>query len=257
MVPTEFWNNARAALNRIKPVMMLSEGSIPEHHAKAFDLTYSWNIYDVLDVLLKGKRPVTLLDEIFKNERLQFPVGSLRMRFTTNHDKNAWDAPAVERYGLDGLKLATVLVNTIPGVPLIYTGEEVANEKKLDLFEKVDVNWYRPRELGDIYTRLFHLRKENKALSRGEMIRLSSNNEQDVYAFARVAGDDKVIVILNFSFEARLVSVSVPMVKLFGRKNVALKELFDGQIAEVGGDTKEQLVAAMEPRAYRVFVLQK
>ncbi len=257
MVPTEFWNTARAELDKIKPIMMLSEGSIPEHHAKAFDLTYSWNIYDVLDVLLKGKRPVTLLDEIFKNEQLQFPVGSLRMRFTTNHDKNAWDAPAVERYGLDGLKLATVLVNTIPGIPLIYTGEEVANEKKLDLFEKVDVNWNRSRELGEIYSKLFHLRKENKALARGEMIRLSSNNEQDVYAFARVAGKDKIIVILNFSAEAKLVSVSVPMDKIFGKKRAAMKELFDGQIAEVGGNAKDQLVAAMEPRAYRVFVLQE
>ncbi|MBI5473529.1 MAG: alpha-galactosidase [Ignavibacteriae bacterium] len=256
MVPTDFWDNARAELNKIKPVMMLSEGSIPEHHVKAFDLTYSWNVYDMLDVLLKGKRPVALLDEIFRNEQLQFPVGSLRMRFTTNHDKNAWEAPAIERLGLDGLKLATVLVNTIPGIPMIYTGEEVANDKKLDLFEKVDVDWNRPRELGDIYAKLFHLRQENKALSRGDMIRLTTNSDQDVYAFARVAGNDKVIVVLNFSSEPKLVSVTVPMETIFGKQKIALHELFDEQTVEVSVNSKEQLVSAMEPRAYRVFVLQ-
>ncbi len=256
LVPTDFWNDARRELSTIKPVMMLSEGSIPEHHAQAFDLTYSWNVYDVLDVLLKGKRPVTLLDEIFKNERLQFPVGSLRMRFTTNHDKNAWDAPAITKYGLDGLKLATVLVNTIPGVPMIYTGEEAANDKKLSLFEKVDVDWSRSREVGEICKKLFHLRKENKALSRGEMIRLTTNFEKDVYAFARVAGKDRVMVVLNFSSEPRFASVSVPMDKVFGAtKKVSAKELFDGHVVEIGSETKGQIVLALEPRAYKVFVL--
>lgn len=256
MVPTDFWNDAREELNKIKPVMMLSEGSIPEHHAKAFDLTYSWNVYDALDVLLKGKRPVSLLDEIFRNERLQFPVGSLRMRFTTNHDKNAWDSPAVTRLGLDGLKLATVLVNTIPGVPMIYTGEEVANDKKLELFEKVEVDWNRSREVGEIYKRLFHLRKENKALARGEMIRLTTQFDKDVYAFARVAGKDKIIVVLNFSDEPRFTGVNVPMAKVFGgAKKASLTEFFDGQIVEVSRDTKEQIVVALEPRAYKVFLI--
>lgn len=255
MVPTDFWNDARKVLNKIKPVMMLSEGSIPEHHARAFDLTYSWNIYDVLDVLLKGKRPVALLDEIFKNEYLQFPVGSLRMRFTTNHDKNAWESPAVTRLGLEGLKLATVLINTIPGVPMIYTGEEVANDKKLDLFEKVDIDWNRSREVGDIYKKLFHLRKKNKALARGKMIRLTTQYDKDVFAFARVSGKDRIVVVLNFSDEPRFTGVNVPMTKVFdGARKASLKELFDGQVVEVSKETSEQIVVALEPRAYKVFV---
>ena len=95
LVPTSFWNEARARLNRIKPVMMLSEGSIPEHHMSAFDITYSWNINDQLHPNLSGKRPATTLDQLLRNEYLAFPTGALRLRFTTNHDKNYWDAPAV------------------------------------------------------------------------------------------------------------------------------------------------------------------
>jgi hypothetical protein len=109
LVPTDFWEEARAQLNRIKPVMMISEGSIPEHHVKAFDLTYSWNFYDQIAPLLEGKRPATLVDDLLKRERLQLPTGSLRMRFTTNHDKNAFDAPAVLKFTEPGLRLATVL----------------------------------------------------------------------------------------------------------------------------------------------------
>jgi glycosidase len=258
LVPTDFWNEARRELDTIKPVMMLSEGSIPEHHVQAFDLTYSWNVYDALEVLLKGKRPVSLLDQILKTEQMQFPVGSLRMRFTTNHDKNAWDAPAVTKFGLDGLKLATVLINTLPGVPMIYTGEEVANDRKLDLFDKVEVDWTRPREVGEIFGTLFTLRRKNKALAHGSMIRLESTFEDEVYAFARVAGDDAIIVVLNFGAEARFARIQVPIEKVFGsQKTVLAQDVFDGQQIELSVERGQQIVAALEPRAYKVFVVEK
>ena len=40
-VPIDFWNDARAALNQIKPVFMLAEGQRPEFHEKAFEMTYA------------------------------------------------------------------------------------------------------------------------------------------------------------------------------------------------------------------------
>lgn len=199
MVPTDFWNQARAALDEIKPVMMLSEGSLPEHHVKAFDVTYSWNIYDALDPMLKGARPPDLIDQILRNEALQFPTGSLRMRFTTNHDKNAWDAPATEKFGADAVALGNVLTFTLPGVPLIYTGEEVGNSKRLSLFEKVDVDWSPRRTMGDLFTSLSRLRREHPALVSGSMERLARPGAPGVYAYRRIAGTDTVTVFLNFS----------------------------------------------------------
>jgi len=257
LVPTDFWEAARARLNRIKPIMMLSEGSIPEHHVKAFDLTYSWNIYDALEPLVKEKRPVALLDQILKNERLQFPTGSLRMRFTTNHDKNAWDAPAILRLGPGGLKLATVLINTIPGVPMMYTGEEVANDRKLSLFEKTDVDWSRPHVLGDIYRRLFRLRAEHKALSRGEMIRVGTTDEDRTYAFIRSAGSDRILTVLRFSADTGSVSVDIPMEKLYpGKSSITLNDVFSGRQTIVSREAGEELKLDLEPFGYRVFVVE-
>ena len=258
LVPTDFWEEARAKLDRIKPVMMLSEGSIPEHHMKAFDLTYSWNIYNGLDLLINEKKPATLLDDLLKMESLQFPVGALRMRFNTNHDKNAWDAPAVEKYGMQGLKLSAVLINTIPGVPLIYTGEEVANNKRLGLFEEVDVDWSRSTEMGELYQKLFLLRQIHKAFSRGEMIRVHSDADQDVYAFFRIAGRDKIFAVLNFSHEARMTTLTIPMKQLFARQQKSyLKEIFTGERMEVGDKSPEALTVALEPLDFRVYVLEK
>jgi glycosidase len=258
LVPTDFWEEAREKLNRIKPVMMLSEGSIPEHSIKAFDLTYSWNVYDALDPLLRGKRAAAALDEIFMMERMQYPTGALRMRFNTNHDKNAWDMPAVLKYGKDGLKLTAVLVHTIPGVPMIYTGEEAANDRKLSLFEKVDVDWSRSREMGKLYRTLSLLRRDHKALSRGELLSVPSSIPQDIYAFFRIAGSDKILTVLNFAPEPRLDTLAMPIEKVFpGESNVVLKDIFSGQRMEIGPDVGGRVAVALEPRGFKVFVMDK
>jgi len=255
LVPNDFWEDARAQLNRIKPVMMLAEGSLPEEHVKAFDLTYSWNIYDALDPLLQGKRPVTLIDQILKNEKLQFPTGSLRMRFTTNHDKNAWDAPAVVKFGADGLRLATALVNTLPGVPMIYTGEEVANDRKLSLFEKISVDWSRPRDMGNLWKTLITLRRSHLALSRGDMLRVPSAPDTTVYAFFRAAGTDKVLVVLNFSQAPVAASLSVPMDRIFPRQYSAkMKDVSTGKTIVL--QQGQPLEMALEARGYRIFTYE-
>ncbi len=253
MVPTDFWESARAELDAIRPVMMLSEGSLPEHHVKAFDVTYSWNIYDVLEPLLSGKRPVALIDQILRTEELQFPRGSLRMRFTTNHDKNAWDAPAVKKFGPEGLQLATVLINTLPGVPMIYNGEEVANDRLLDLFEKVDIDWTRPRVVGDIYRALFDLRAQNSALSRGDLVRVTGTAANDVYAFLRTAGKQRIFVMLNFSAEPRRAKLQMPAVEgAVKGGTVKYREVFSGRTWMVSSSGGEVMLT-VEGKGYRVF----
>jgi glycosidase len=206
---------------------------------------------------LQGTRPVTLIDAILKNERLQFPTGSLRMRFTTNHDKNAWDSPAVLKFGREGLALATVLVNTLPGVPMIYTGEEVGNERKLSLFEKVPVDWSQPRTMGDLWKKLFALRKDHKALSRGDMMRVSTSPDSSVDAFVRVAGSDKLFVVLNFSADSIVASFTFPMESLFpGQKQVRMKEALRGgrSLMLQQGMPVE---IPMEGRGYKVYVMEE
>jgi glycosidase len=238
LVPTDFWDAARAALDAVRPVLMLSEGSLPEHHLKAFDLTYSWNIYDALDPMLTGARPPDLIDQILRNEGLQFPKGSLRMRFTTNHDKNAWDAPAVEKFGADGVAMGNVLTFTMPGIPLIYTGEEVGNDRKLSLFEKVDVDWSRPGTMGELFSSLARLRRENPALVRGSMERLARPGEPGVYAFRRTEGADTVSVFLNFGATPATVDGPVG----------AARDAFTGAIVAAGSRL------ALGPRGFRVLV---
>jgi len=175
------------------------------------------------------------------------------MRFTTNHDKNAWDAPALKKFGPEGLRLATVLFNNLTGIPLIYTGEEVANDRMLDLFEKVEVDWTRPRALGEIYRRLFELRTQDSPLSRGDMLRVTGTAANDVYAFLRIAGKRRVFVVMNFSAEPRRAKLQMPAIEgaMKGGK-VNFREVFSERTWMVSSSGGEVMLT-VEGKGYRVF----
>ena len=57
------------------------------------------------------------------------------MYFTTNHDENSWNGTTKERYG-SSFEVQTLLAFTMPGMPLIYNGQESSLNKRLRFFEK-------------------------------------------------------------------------------------------------------------------------
>jgi len=253
LVPIDFWNEARTALDSIKPVMMLAEGSRPEEHLKAFDLSYSWNIYPLLGPLVHGQSAPSLLDSELTRERGSFPGGSLRMRFSSNHDENAWDSPDVVKLGKDGAMLAAVLVNTLPGVPLLYNGQEVGNGKKLRLFEKDSIDWSDNQDYRNLYESLFSMRAHHPSLSRGEMIRLTSSDDAHLYAFARISGSDRLLVVLNFGSVNFDGAVSLPSGSVVSSRQFLLEDLFTGESRKIDLPAPGRLPLSVPPLGYRVF----
>jgi len=245
LVPLDFWEEARRRLDAIRPVMMLSEGTLPEHHLAAFDLTYAWHTYDLLQPLLQGERPASSVHDALRAEEMKFPQGSLALRFTTNHDKNYWDAPAVEKFGRNGLRLGTVLMFTLPGVPLIFTGEEVANDRRLDHHDKVVVDWTRPRWMGDLYEKLALLRTRHPALRSGDYQSVPTD-EEAVLAFTRTAGEDRVLVAINLSGQTRSVRLHAPHLAA-----TVLHDPASGRSLRVAADGSLPLV--LGPQAYALL----
>jgi cyclomaltodextrinase / maltogenic alpha-amylase / neopullulanase len=223
LIPTDFWETAVKELEAIKPIIMLSEGTLPEHHVKAFDLTYSWNMYDVLQKVINGSTPASIFHDLLKTESYQFPKGSLRMRFNTNHDKNAWDGPAVEKFTPLGAKATTVLAFTYPGVPLIYNGEEVGNNKRLSLFEKTDIDWSDHAEFRMLYETLSSLRKQHPAFVNGSYSVIQNSESNRVLSFMRVKREDSALVVINFGSSTKC-NLILPT-----NSNNAWKDYFTGK----------------------------
>jgi glycosidase len=216
MVPLDFWEDARAELDRIKPVMMLAEDSQPAQHLRAFDLTYAWDLEHALRTIVRDGAPATRIEELITREQRTFPRGSLRLRFISNHDMNSWHAPAIETFGAPGAKAAAVVAFTLPGVPLIYNGDEIGNAKPLALFEKVPIDWtVDPHDMRAFHRELLAVRRQVRAFFGNEIEFVRTENEDAVVAYYRGSGTDRVVVAVNLkSAPARINLPHGP--KLFG-----------------------------------------
>jgi cyclomaltodextrinase / maltogenic alpha-amylase / neopullulanase len=214
MVPIEYWIEARTELEKIKNVFMLAEWDTPEVHL-AFDMTYDWDLHHILNRIAKEENTVLdLIKHLNKNEE-GFPADAFRMQFTSNHDENSWNGTEFERLG-DGVEAFAVLTCLIPDMPLVYSGQEAGNNKRLSFFEKDLVEW-KDDKLFDIYSRLFQLKKNNKALQNGtpggEMNYIKSSDEKNIFAFSRSVEKDKVLALFNLSnkpVEVELTGESLP-----------------------------------------------
>jgi 1,4-alpha-glucan branching enzyme len=245
-VPTDFWNNVRRELDAIKPVFMLAEWEDRDLHAAAFDMTYAWSWYDVVHKLTMGKADVSSLFVYYSWNEKAFPPDCLRMTFVSNHDKNAWDGTEFEQFG-PGLEAAIVLSVVGEGLPLIYNGQEAGNPRRLAFFEKDPIDWVE-HPLGELYRRLFALKKANTALWNGAwgatMIQAVNNVPNRVFSFVRQNERDKVFAMLNFSNEPQGVFFSEALGH--GR----YRDYFSGELVEVDGATE----ILLDPWGYRVLV---
>ena len=200
MVPTGFWIKVRKELDAIKAMFMLAEAETPELNAFGFDMTYAGAMHRLFNDIAQGKKSPKKIDSYLRFEYYNYPNGSKRMRFTSNHDENSWNNSAITRMGQEAAKAGAVLTCTLPGTPLIYCGQEVGNEKALDFFERDPIEWHE-NEFRRFYQKLFFTYRRHPALYQGRMEKLVSENDNRIYAFVRKQGDDEVVVIVNFSAE--------------------------------------------------------
>jgi len=140
MVPTDFWEDVRPMLDSIKPVFMLAEAEQVDHHYKAFDASYAWEFHHVMNKIAKGEETAIAIDHYFAKQDTLFPSNAIRMNFITNHDENSWNGTVEERMG-EASKAMAVLTYTVPGMPLIYSGQEAGLDKRLLFFEKDEIDW--------------------------------------------------------------------------------------------------------------------
>lgn len=205
LVPTDFWVRARKALDALKPMFMLAESDAVELHTSgAFDMTYDWSLADqVFKKIGKGEAGqgggAALLKAWIAKRPAGYPKHAYRMHFTSNHDFNSWHGSDTELYG-EAHQAFVVLTFTLPGMPLIYNGQESGLDKRLAFFEKDAIAW-KGYELTGFYQQLIAFKHRHPALAAGQYgapVRLLEA-PADVVAFERRLGNDIVRVAVNLS----------------------------------------------------------
>jgi glycosidase len=245
MVPTDFWNDARAELDKTKKVFMLAEAHEWELQAKAFDMTYAWQFKDLFNNIAQGKQSVKDLDAYLNGEEKKYNANSYRMLHITNHDLNSWEGTEFVRLGA-ATETFLVLSNVIKGMPLMYSGQEAGNNKALNFFDRDPIEW-KDHPFKQLYTKLFQLKKTNKALwnglAGGALQRVKTGNDEQVFAFTREKSGSKIFAVFNLSDKPQTATIKDTFTK--GK----LTDALSGETAPQSENVKMELKAW----EYKVF----
>jgi alpha-amylase len=204
-VPVEFWNYAIPKLKDVKPVFMLME-SEKEHLLKGqFDMGYGFEAHHLMNDIAQGKKTVADWDKLMEHLSQKFEKDDIMMNLTSSHDENAWNGSEYERMG-DAAETFAALTYVMPGMPLIYTGQEYDNKRRLKFFEQDPID----KTVGHmfaVYEKLGKLKNENPALNGGKnpaaYKRIATPGDKDILAFEREKDGKKVVYIANLSKNAK------------------------------------------------------
>lgn len=243
-VPTDFWEQARTELSSVKTLFMLAEAETPALAVRAFDMNYNWSLKNVLgDICQKGINAQRSLDSLLSSQQQAFPPGSYLMNHITNHDLNSWEGTEFDRLG-GGVNACAVLTYTLPGMPLLYTGQEVGFNHAFKFFSKDESPDFTRNAYTHFYRALNTLKHRYGALRAGisgAVVQRYPTTESQVYVFSRKATDGTVTVMVNLS------NRSLPI-------HYIQKTPQDDDYTNYFTRTKESLPLQLQPWEYKVYI---
>ena len=246
LTPLSFWHKARTAIEPLKPdLFWLAESEEINYH-EVFDATFTWEWMHRTESFYKGNCNMGSLYDVLAKSETTFPETAHRMYFTSNHDENTWNGTGEEKYG-DMLQCLAVFSCTWNGIPMIYSGEELPNKKRLKFFEKDVIEWNGKYQLHDFYKTLLTLRKTNPALRSADAavstFHIITEGGKNIMAFLRKNDNDEVLVFLNLSKDVSGFTIKDQLI------NAVYKNVFDATEQHLQPDA----FLKMQPWDYLVF----
>ncbi|WP_426751175.1 alpha-amylase family glycosyl hydrolase [Myxococcus sp. Y35] len=240
-----FWCDLSTALRKEKPdVYLLAEASAhdPYFVSNGFNAAYDWSAslgHWAWEHVFEDRQKVApRLYAALKGG--QTPVDRVA-RFLNNNDTAK---RFIGRYGPGATRVAAALLLTLPGVPIVYTGDEVGAEYE-PYQEPPPLAWDAdPHGLREHYRRLIALRDEHPALAAGAWLPVPVKGNPSALAYLRhqVGASEPVLVVLNFGPAATL-RLSLPEAYANLSNQVALRDLLTEKNVTVRSNGKRLEVA--------------
>jgi glycosidase len=224
-IPTDFWKQAIDTLRSMpnRKVIMFAESDKKDLFSAGFDMIFGWNFYGKLKDVYNKNNSVN--DVVLANsaDYVDVPSGSHILRWTSNHDDDAWeDTPIVFFKGNEGATTAFAVTSYMGGVPLLYNGQEVGCPIKLGFFTNstTKINWSINPQIRNEYKKLMAFRNTSNAVKRGT---ITPFHTADVLAFKRSYNSEEVLVIANLRSTQQTYPIPT------GLTNTTWKNAFSGQ----------------------------
>jgi cyclomaltodextrinase / maltogenic alpha-amylase / neopullulanase len=212
----EYWPMCRQELKRIKPdILLLAEAGARDDYyfTEGFDAAYDWTEelgHGAWEHVFEDPQEITSrLHAALTNHGKGFHQDALILHFLNNNDTAE---RFLTRYGLGLTRTATALLLTLPGLPCLYTGDEIGAQF-LPYKNPEPLDWSAdPHDLRGYHQKLIALRKAVPALHSRQWEILPANPQVQIYAYIRYTdqGDAPVLVLLNFSETSAVAAVHIP-----------------------------------------------
>ena len=241
-VPESFWNEARKALDKVNPdVVLLSESDRPDDQLQAFDINYNFQYYLSVRFVLRDGAPASKVRDGWQQMHDTMPRGARLLHYTDNHD---WQRSVVQ-YGEKASEAANVLDFTLDGIPFVYNGQEVADPTATHWRGHAPIRWKDSGNSDDeksieaseaFYKKLFAMRAAEPVLTSGDVIWINNTEPDSVLSFLRKKGNDEVLVILNLSNRQVHVTIDLPVMDYSAVQNLLTPDktwfqLYSGRVS--------------------------
>lgn len=205
LIPTDFWTEAIADINTTtdKKLIWLAEGGVASNFTAGFQMNYSWDFYGQIKSIFNENKAASSIFTTNTQEYNVVPSNKAKLRYITNHDVYAWDETPNDVFS-DGQVGAFVATAFMPGIPLIYDGQEVGSSGLISFFDKNPIEWSQNPDILGQYQMIMSTRNGLDAVSEGELVTYSNN---DAIMFKRVYNEEEVLVMVNTRDKNILVSL--------------------------------------------------
>jgi len=209
MIPASFWQGLRPQLEATKSdILLLGEEEDTALTTTPFELDYGWNLQSALQQAATSGNAAAGLQSTWQNQLTGWPAGTMHMSLLQD-----WDLPEdLNEYGgLANTMDAAVFNFTINGVPLLFNGEEVANDNSgNNTHNKINWSSANATAFNNFYTSLIGLRNSSTSLQQGAMTWVTNSSPSQVATYDRSGGNFEYLIEINFSGSTVTGTVSPP-----------------------------------------------
>ncbi len=193
-VPHDFWKQFRWMVKKHNPDAVLIDEVLPRDpsfHQEEFDMSYDTDFYGNLLDVMRSKKPVWVLRYGLRKTQLNYPAGIVDFRYLENQDLPRF----IQQFGPERTRIAAAFLLTVPGMPLIYYGQELGVQQIRPHmpWHAVGNSWYC------FYKTLIALRHQYSQLTEPDITFTALGDSTKVLSYIRGKGSIKILVVLNFS----------------------------------------------------------
>ena len=254
----EYWREFNAEFKRVKPDgLLIAEASArdPFYAQNGFDAAYDWTdelgIWAWADVFA-GDAPVPEgLRRALASTDGSYHPDSLVFRFLNNNDTGP---RFITTHGVDLYRVASALLLTLPGLPCVYTGDEVGAEFE-PYRDSGAIDWTDHHDVRAHFCKLIHLRRDLPGLRSREWAPLAVEPASQVFGYLRFTTDgaSPILVLLNFSPDATEASLDrADLGPAFGG-TIVWTDVYNETPVAVGDGAR--LTIAMPAWGFRILIL--